>query len=210
VLTRAGGHGGPDKAFAMSTVDRSTPTSVRPAVPRSLFIRLVHNSDLPPSTRHVLLAVAWSAQRDGTGSYVSLATVAARTGLGRRRVRQLLTSSRELGWINVQPRPGRVNDWVLSAPAGALHPGTTVPGGGKPSSGGEELGFPRRKDLGRTQEARVRAARLPWCGRCDEETRLTEDDDGRNVRRCPGCHPLADAPPGRLKASSKRREGPAT
>jgi hypothetical protein len=29
----------------------------------------------------------------------------------------------------------------------------------------------------------------PWCGTCDERTRLTEDDEGR-PKRCPDCHPL--------------------
>lgn len=30
--------------------------------------------------------------------------------------------------------------------------------------------------------------RRPWCGKCDERTRLTERDDG-TVARCPDCHP---------------------
>ncbi len=32
----------------------------------------------------------------------------------------------------------------------------------------------------------------PWCGECDETTRLTSDD---NPHRCPNCHPLAEASP---------------
>jgi hypothetical protein len=36
--------------------------------------------------------------------------------------------------------------------------------------------------------------RPPWCGGCDERTRLDEDDQGR-PRRCPACHPLAEAAP---------------
>jgi hypothetical protein len=35
--------------------------------------------------------------------------------------------------------------------------------------------------------------RPPWCGKCDEATRLFDDD---NPRRCPDCHPLT-----RLEAS---------
>jgi hypothetical protein len=194
----------------MSTVDRSTPTDVRPAVPKSLFVRLVLNSGLPPSTRHVLHVVAWSAHRDGTGCWLSLAAISSRTGIGHRHVQRILASSLKEGWISVRARPGRTNDWALSAPADALHPRHPGRGGVTPRSWGGDTQVTRRYDLDSTQDAHVRAARLPWCGRCDEQTRLTEDDDGRNVRRCPACHPLADAPSGRRKASSKRREGPAT
>ncbi len=120
----------------MSTLDAHTPTNVRPAVPRSMFIRLVLNSDLPPSTRHVLHVVAWSASRDGTGCFLSVTAIAARTGYKPRRVQQLLASCRAVGWINVNSRPGRSNDWVLSAPADALNPRTPVQGGVQPSAGG--------------------------------------------------------------------------
>jgi hypothetical protein len=34
------------------------------------------------------------------------------------------------------------------------------------------------------------AAGPPWCGECDERTRLLGDD---SPRRCPACHPLAEA-----------------
>lgn len=30
---------------------------------------------------------------------------------------------------------------------------------------------------------------VPWCGECDERTRMREDGDGR-PSRCPDCHPL--------------------
>jgi hypothetical protein len=33
--------------------------------------------------------------------------------------------------------------------------------------------------------------RPPWCGRCDEQTRMTGDDA---PRRCLACHPLAPVP----------------
>jgi hypothetical protein len=36
------------------------------------------------------------------------------------------------------------------------------------------------------------AAKPPWCGECDERTRLLGDDP---PRRCPACHPLAQAVP---------------
>ena len=35
------------------------------------------------------------------------------------------------------------------------------------------------------------AARPPWCGECDEATRMRDPD---RPRRCPDCHPLAQVP----------------
>ena len=32
--------------------------------------------------------------------------------------------------------------------------------------------------------------RPTWCGQCDERTRRLEDPDGRDLGRCPNCHPL--------------------
>jgi hypothetical protein len=37
-----------------------------------------------------------------------------------------------------------------------------------------------------------RASSPPWCGKCDERTRIRELDDGRPAR-CPVCHPIAVA-----------------
>jgi hypothetical protein len=34
----------------------------------------------------------------------------------------------------------------------------------------------------------------PWCGKCDERTRLSERDDGTPTR-CPECHPLTRKEP---------------
>ena len=31
--------------------------------------------------------------------------------------------------------------------------------------------------------------RDPWCGMCDERTRLVEDDDDGRPHSCPDCHP---------------------
>jgi hypothetical protein len=177
----------------MGTVAPPAALAGQPAVPRSMFVRLVHQSDLEPSLRLVLLVLAWSARADGRGCFLSVTTLAARTGLGTRRVQQLTARARSLGWLTVEPRPGRTNDWVLSAPAGLHNPRTPVQGGVKPSAGGGEAQFTHRKYLGRTQEGAARPARRRWCGECEEETRLTMDSDGRDVRRCPKCHPLGGA-----------------
>ena len=43
-----------------------------------------------------------------------------------------------------------------------------------------------------TPAPRSAPRRPPWCGSCDERTRLLEDDQGRPYR-CPECHPKAEA-----------------
>jgi hypothetical protein len=162
----------------------------RPAVGRSLYTILIHQSSLPPTTRLVLLVIAWSARKDGTGSYLSLAAISSRTGLSRRHAQRIIASSKQLGWLEVQTRSGRANDWLLAAPD-AVHRGCHPRQGGvTPTSGGGDMGVTRRKNLGRTQEVRARVARQPWCGVCAEDTRLRDDPDGGPMRRCPECHPL--------------------
>jgi hypothetical protein len=95
-----------------------------------------------------------------------------------------------MGWLEVQPRSGRTNDWILAAPASVLEGCTPVQGGVHSSAGGGALGDTRRKNLGRTKEVRARVASRDWCGGCNEQTRLREDPDGSAVRRCPECHPM--------------------
>jgi hypothetical protein len=185
--------GEPQIGFRMATVAPQPTPEPRPAVPRTLFLQLVFQSDLEPSTRLVLFAIAWSSRADGRGSFLSVPTVASRTGLGERRVQQLLAVARRVGWLGSEPRAGRTNSWVLTAPAEVHNPRTPLQGGVKPSSGGGELGFTHRKYLGRSQEGAVRAARRRWCGECEEQTRLVSDPEGANVRRCPKCHPLGGA-----------------
>jgi hypothetical protein len=97
---------------------------------------LIHQSSLPPSTRLVLVTIAWSARSDGTRSYLSLASISRRTGLSQRHAQRVIASSRQQGWLQVQPRPGRTNDWLLAAPAGALEGCHPRRGGVTPTSGG--------------------------------------------------------------------------
>ena len=50
-------------------------------------------------------------------------------------------------------------------------------------------------------------ARPPWCGACDERTRMLGRYDGETPSRCPRCHPLmVDSTSGRPAASSLARE----
>jgi len=138
---------GPPRATARTLGGRQTgqnalmgsqprPLTFRRASARSTFMRAVFESDLPPSTRLLLLAIAWSAGADGSGSYVSVALLASRTGLKERQVRNLLLAAKQGGWLDAEPRPGRTNDWVLGVPECRGDPCTPVQGGVQPSAGG--------------------------------------------------------------------------
>jgi hypothetical protein len=129
-VSTAAASGGAQIGLALPTVEPRSDAQTRPAVPRSLFVRLVHQSGLPPSTRLVLLVVAWSAGTDGTGSYLSLAAIASRTGLSARRAQEHLASAVALGWLERSARSGRTNDWVLSAPEAMVDPCDPPQGGG--------------------------------------------------------------------------------
>jgi hypothetical protein len=54
---------------------------------------------------------------------------------------------------------------------------------------GPELLSQARRELG-AHGTSASPARPPWCGQCDQGTRLIELDDDR-MARCPRCHPLA-------------------
>ena len=208
----------------MATVGPTAAVAPRPAVPRSLFVRAVFKSELAPAARLVLLAVAWSAGRSGRGSYLSMAAISERTGYSRERVNRLLIDCKRAGWLAAEPRAGRTNDWVLTVPAaeisaelgpssalwtelseGAARASGALAGEGGPPHG---RGGPpsRARGVGRTQEELIthpRPARLPWCGLCDEKTRLQDLDDG-SVRRCRKCHGKADTG----SAGGSTRKGP--
>ena len=197
----------------MATVGPAAAVGTRPAVPRSLFVRAVFKSDLPPAARLVLLAVSWSSGRGGRGSYLSMTAVSERTGYSRERVNRLLIDCKRAGWLAAEHRAGRTNDWVLTVPAALC----TEPseGAARASGGfageegplhGRRGGSSPAKTVGRTQEGLSRdprPARLPWCGLCDEKTRLQELDDG-SVRRCRKCHGKADTG----SAGGSTRKGP--
>lgn len=58
---------------------------------------------------------------------------------------------------------------------------------------GEFLGRMRRQ-LAADEPSAARPAKPPWCGECDEHTRLAELPDGQ-MTRCIRCHPLAQTRP---------------
>lgn len=64
-------------------------------------------------------------------------------------------------------------------------PGSRRKGKGNPDA---RAAPPADADAPHTAPANGRTS-PPWCGDCDDDTRLREQDDGR-VIRCPTCHPL--------------------
>jgi hypothetical protein len=62
-----------------------------------------------------------------------------------------------------------------------------------PQQIGEFLGRMRRQ-LAADEPSAERPAKPPWCGECDERTRLAELPDG-GMTRCIRCHPLAQTRP---------------
>ncbi len=192
----------------MTKIDLEALSMPRPAVPRSLYMRLLHESSLPSSTRWVLATIAWSARADGTSSYLSVTAISSRTGLGDRHCQRIIRSAISMGWLGASPRPGRTNDWLLAAPAATLEGWSPGRGGVTPRPGGGDTQTTRRKNLGRTQEVRARVARRKWCGGCAEDTRLLQPVEGGPMRRCPECHPQVEPLRGTAKpARSAPRSG---
>lgn len=75
---------------------------------------------------------------------------------------------------------------VSNAPSNGVDNGYPAPprnkrGGGRPESVNGRASPPGSP---------VPATKPPWCGKCNETSRLRERDDG-TVFRCPACHPLA-------------------
>lgn len=119
--------------------------------------------------RRELVAAGWLAHRPGGGRGV------AGTWMPLRRARQRVTP--------LSPYPGSNGDTdvTVSADQDPLL-----------RAGEEAQGWPSSL-AGSGSAARPSARRDPWCGSCDEATRLVDVDDGR-VARCPACHPLLANP----------------
>jgi len=133
----------------MATVGPAAAVAPRPAVPRSLFVRAVYKSELPPAARLVLVTVAWSSGRGGRGSFLSRSAISERTGYSVKRVQRLLTDCKRAGWLAAEPRVGRCNDWVLTVPAACVQEPSEGPG----RASGGLTGEARRKESGRTYYA---------------------------------------------------------
>jgi len=99
----------------------------------------------------------------------------------RAELARLGADERETGYILTKIS----NDRRIRDPAAYL--GAALSNGDGPKL----IGVARRAlGAGEPAAARKPAARPPWCGTCDERTRLTELDDGR-MARCSQCHPIS-------------------
>lgn len=68
-------------------------------------------SNLPATTRHVLLTLACHMNAFGAGCFPSTRTLARQTGLSRRSVETHLAAARKASWITVQPRGYSGRGW---------------------------------------------------------------------------------------------------
>ena len=207
----------------MPTVDpHSTAKPAGRAVERSPFAKAVQASSLPPSVRLVLLVLAWNGPADGSDRWQSNKQLASACGLSERRIKELTSAALSLGWLLVDPRPGRTNVWQLAVPAhlklvskppstqAAHRPPTQAahrPGGGGPPPTPQAahrppvvvVRGPRENDPGViSHELGYHAGWPSWCGHCDPDTRHVEL--GSKSARCPDCSPQLRTASGRLKA----------
>lgn len=86
------------------------------AVPRAVFVRAVMRSDLPPTTRLVLLVLAAHAKADGSDCFPTVDAVRVATGLCARQLERDLSRARKGGWVGSTGRAGRANIWHLRLP----------------------------------------------------------------------------------------------
>ncbi len=167
--------------------------------------------DVPARLVSTLIAVCAYAGEDGRGAYPSGATVALITRKSESQAKRDLAELERLGLlqpgdhrivkdIRADRRP-KVYDMPMprgasgrppsESPRGASGDGTgriSLQNGGRPDAPEEFLensGTARGRDRAGSADA---DAPRPWCGECDELTRLLGEDE---PKRCPACHPLA-------------------
>ena len=110
-------------------------------------------SDLPPTTRHVLLTLSCHMNDVGESCYPTIDTLARETGLSKRAVITHIQSANKLGWIKVGEHGFRGQRWrsheysvgmpaseggASSSPASIEMVVNLVPEGGEPRSKNSE------------------------------------------------------------------------
>ncbi len=179
---------------------------------RAAVLWALHEApDVPARLVSTLIAIAAYAGEDGRGAYPSGATVAILTRKSESQAKRDVAELEKLGLllagderivkdIRADRRP---NVYDLAMPRGASgRPPSQDPrgasgyrtgriweqNGGRPDAPEEFLknsGTARGRDRAGSADA---DAPRPWCGECDELTRLLGEDE---PKRCPACHPLA-------------------
>jgi hypothetical protein len=166
------------------------------------------------STLLVLLVAASYGNLDGSAIRVGVGRLADDTGMSDRTVRYAMAAGVKAGYLHLDRRgrrqghEGKPSEYRLSLPfpsgnglpAGpvdnAFPSGNGLPAGSVPKrqfrgSQAATDDFPSGNGLQQTSIYQEDQPQRPaWCGRCDERTRLIEDEDTRRPRRCNVCHPL--------------------
>lgn len=104
------------------------------------------HSDLPATTKLVLLVLSCHMTDVGDSCFPSMRTIARETGLSRRAVITHIKKARAAGWLRVQKRKSRngehfANNYLVAVPApiagGEPQSLPPVEGGERPAGGGE-------------------------------------------------------------------------
>ncbi len=172
--------------------------------------------DVPARLVSTLLAVARHADQDGRGAYPSASAIAACTRKSERQAKRdlaelvqrgLLTrgDQRIVAGIRADKRP---SVYDLAMTRGDTHDTPQSGNGVTPMTARGVMAVPSGvspmspKEVPKTSGKRARAdgadapraptTKPPWCGQCEEHSRMINPDA---PQRCLVCHPLAMAAP---------------
>lgn len=84
----------------------------------TLFHHVLENSKARNGPRLVLLAIAWRAADTGHTAEIGVAELRRLTGLSERAVQNAIVTLRELGELEVEEVPGRINRQTIVLAAG--------------------------------------------------------------------------------------------
>lgn len=154
---------------------------------------VLDHPELTPLAVRLYGVLARYADNDGQ-AWPSRETLARRLGCSRKSIDRGTRALISAGAVTAERR------WVGEVPTSNLYRVHVLPRGGRDTDvpRGRATGVP---GVGPRMSHRTKAnerktplppSRPPWCGVCDDRTRLLDDTvDGHvSTRRCPTCHPL--------------------
>ena len=102
-------------------------------------------SDLPPTTRHVLLTLSCHMNDAGESCFPSIATLVEETGLSNRSVIDHIRSAKEAGWLKVGlhgfgGQKWRSHEYACATPEAGEAPSPGTEKGGEPASPAQQKG----------------------------------------------------------------------
>jgi hypothetical protein len=177
----------PDRLSPLTTCPGMPPVTSHPGHsrvrgPRTRLCHPIHHrttTEPPPSPLRegaAASALTGRGAEEGGDFFERLAAMSPQSGLGRgqrRRAAPAVTAALAAGWT-----PGALAEFVGGNTNGIRNPGAVLAARLSPS----ELAPPRAK------------RRPPWCGKCDQHTRML-DYDGDAPRPCPRCKAPRPATP---------------